>query len=111
MLQQHQDKVPENSSNSNTLQMELEPHPVAIENVGRSHTTSGDPITIDRGEGSHQASGGSTIGELQSYNLGRDRPRRTNVKPPSRLGYEDMVAFALLISEDDPTTFQGAITS
>ncbi|KAK4438766.1 hypothetical protein Salat_0211200, partial [Sesamum alatum] len=90
MLQQHQDKVPENSSNSDTLQMELEPHPVAIENVRRSHPTSGNPIAIERGEGSQQASGGSTTGELQSYNLARDRPRHTNVKPPSRLGYEDM---------------------
>ncbi|KAK4400677.1 Retrovirus-related Pol polyprotein from transposon TNT 1-94 [Sesamum angolense] len=47
----------------------------------------------------------------EAYNLARDRQRRTNVKPPSRLGYEDMVSFALLVSGDEPTTFHGAITS
>ncbi|KAL0413654.1 UNVERIFIED_CONTAM: Retrovirus-related Pol polyprotein from transposon RE1 [Sesamum radiatum] len=31
MLQQHQDKMPKNSFSSDTLQMELEPHPVATE--------------------------------------------------------------------------------
>ncbi|KAL0378427.1 UNVERIFIED_CONTAM: Retrovirus-related Pol polyprotein from transposon TNT 1-94 [Sesamum radiatum] len=45
------------------------------------------------------------------YNLARDRQRRINVKPPSRLGYEDMVFFALLVSGDEPTTFHEAITS
>ncbi|KAK4422180.1 hypothetical protein Salat_1800300 [Sesamum alatum] len=71
---QHRDKMPENSSSSDTLQMELEPHPVATESGGSSHPTSG----------------GSTIDELQTYNLDRDRPRCTNVKPTNRLGYEDM---------------------
>ncbi|KAL0389042.1 UNVERIFIED_CONTAM: Retrovirus-related Pol polyprotein from transposon TNT 1-94 [Sesamum calycinum] len=53
----------------------------------------------------------SATNELQAYNLARDRQRRTNVKPPSKLGYEDMVSFALLVSDDEPTTFYGAITS
>ncbi|KAL0381218.1 UNVERIFIED_CONTAM: hypothetical protein Sangu_0186100 [Sesamum angustifolium] len=75
--------------------MELELHPVATENHGSSHPTSG----------------GSTTNERQAYNLARDRQRRTNVKPPSRLGSEDMVSFAFLISGDEPTTFHGAIIS
>ncbi|KAK4388608.1 Retrovirus-related Pol polyprotein from transposon TNT 1-94 [Sesamum angolense] len=82
----------------------VEPHPVATENRGRSHPTSGDPVAIESG-------GSSTTNELQAYNLARDRQRRTNVKPPSRLGYEDMVSFAHLVSGNEPTTFHGAITS
>ncbi|KAL0297634.1 UNVERIFIED_CONTAM: Retrovirus-related Pol polyprotein from transposon TNT 1-94 [Sesamum radiatum] len=104
MLWQHQNEMSKIGSSSYTLQMELEPHPVAIENYGRSHPTSSDPIATDSG-------GSSITNELQSYNLARDRQRRTNVKPPSRLGYEDMVSFALLVSGDEPTTFHGAITS
>ncbi|KAL0371815.1 UNVERIFIED_CONTAM: hypothetical protein Scaly_0863100 [Sesamum calycinum] len=104
MLQQHQNEMSKTSSSSYTLQMELEPHPVAIENHGRSHPTSSDPVATESG-------GSSTTNELQSYNLARDRQRRTNVKPPSRLGNEDMVSFALLVSGDEPTTFHGAITS
>ncbi|KAL0318215.1 UNVERIFIED_CONTAM: Retrovirus-related Pol polyprotein from transposon TNT 1-94 [Sesamum calycinum] len=84
--------------------MELEPYPVAIENYGRSHPTSGDLVVIE-------SSGSSTTNELQTSNLARDRQRRTNVKLPSRLGYEDMVSFVLLVSGDEPTTFHGAITS
>ncbi|KAK4411836.1 Retrovirus-related Pol polyprotein from transposon TNT 1-94 [Sesamum angolense] len=78
MLQQCQNEMSKIGSSSDTLQMELEPHPVATENC---------------------------------YNLARDRQRRTNVKLPSRLGYEDTVSFALLVSGDEPTTFYGAITS
>ncbi|KAK4414014.1 hypothetical protein Salat_2814200 [Sesamum alatum] len=63
------------------------------ESIGRPHPTSGDPIAIESGGGSHQSSGGSTTDKMQSYNLARDRLRRTNVNPPSRLCYEDMVAF------------------
>ena len=95
MLQQNQDKVPGNSSSSDAVQMDLEQHPVVPERV-----ESSNPIPV-----------GSTSGDLQNYNLARDRQRRTNVKPPSRLGFEDMVSFALLISSDDPVTFHGAITS
>ncbi|KAL0321707.1 UNVERIFIED_CONTAM: Retrovirus-related Pol polyprotein from transposon TNT 1-94 [Sesamum calycinum] len=91
MLQQYQNEVPKVCSSSNTLQMELEPHPVATENRGRSHLTSGDPVTTE-------SNGSSTTNELQAYNLARDRQRRTNVKPPSRLGYKDMVSFALQCS-------------
>ncbi|KAK4386032.1 Retrovirus-related Pol polyprotein from transposon TNT 1-94 [Sesamum angolense] len=84
--------------------MELEQHPLAIEKCGRSHPTSGDPVAIEIG-------GSSTTNELQPYNLARDRQRCTNVKPPIRLGYEDMVSFVLLVTGDEPTTFHGAITS
>jgi len=48
---------------------------------------------------------------LQDYNLARDRERRTNVKAPTRLGFDDMVSFALNITSEDPTSFQGDITS
>ncbi|KAL0423499.1 UNVERIFIED_CONTAM: hypothetical protein Sradi_0884700 [Sesamum radiatum] len=57
MLQQHQDKMPKIGSYSNTLQMELELHPVATKNRGSSHPTSG----------------GSTTNEQQAYNLARDK--------------------------------------
>ncbi|KAL0393370.1 UNVERIFIED_CONTAM: hypothetical protein Sradi_2559800 [Sesamum radiatum] len=80
-------------------------------NHGSTHPTSGDPLAIESGGSSHLTSGGSTANELQAYNLARDRQRRTNVKPPGKLGYEDMVSFALLNSGDEPTTFHGAITS
>ncbi|KAL0363822.1 UNVERIFIED_CONTAM: Retrovirus-related Pol polyprotein from transposon TNT 1-94 [Sesamum angustifolium] len=84
--------------------MELEPHTIATENRGRSHPTSSDPLGTESG-------GSSTTNELQAYNLARDRQRCTNVKPPSRLGYEGMISFALLVSGDEPTTFHRAITS
>ena len=32
------------------------------------------------------------------------------MRAPKRFGYEDQVSFALLISTDDPTNFQEAIT-
>ncbi|KAL0312809.1 UNVERIFIED_CONTAM: hypothetical protein Sradi_5680200 [Sesamum radiatum] len=66
-----------------------------LESSGSSHPISSDPTT----------------NELQAYNLARNRQRRTNIKPSSRLGYEDMVAFVYLISGYKPTTFHGAITS
>ncbi|KAL0327774.1 UNVERIFIED_CONTAM: hypothetical protein Sangu_1855400 [Sesamum angustifolium] len=102
ILQQHQNEMSKVGSNSDTLQMELEPHPVATENYGRSHRTSSDPVAAESG-------GSSTTNELQAYNLARDRQRRTNVKPP--VGYERHGLFVLLVSGDEPTTFHGAITS
>ncbi|KAL0387501.1 UNVERIFIED_CONTAM: Retrovirus-related Pol polyprotein from transposon TNT 1-94 [Sesamum radiatum] len=47
MLQQHQNEMSKVGSSSDTLQMVLEPHPVAIENRGRSHRTSSDPIAAE----------------------------------------------------------------
>jgi len=87
MLQQNQEKV----------QMELEHIPAAT--------------TLERIESSNPTSGGSSKVDLQDYNLARDRERRTNVKAPTRLGFEDMVSFALNITSEDPTSFQEAITS
>ncbi|KAK4397553.1 Retrovirus-related Pol polyprotein from transposon TNT 1-94 [Sesamum angolense] len=94
MLQQHQNVMSKVGSSSDTLQMELEPHPVTTQNYGRSHRTSSDPVAAE-------SDGSSTTNELHAYNLARDRQRRTNVKPQSRLGYEDMVSFALLVSGDE----------
>ncbi|KAE8661582.1 putative ribonuclease H protein [Hibiscus syriacus] len=45
------------------------------------------------------------------YSLARDRVRRTNIKPPDRLGFKDLVSFALNVSSDDPVIFHDAITS
>ncbi|KAE8672931.1 hypothetical protein F3Y22_tig00111833pilonHSYRG00028 [Hibiscus syriacus] len=45
------------------------------------------------------------------YSLARDRVKRTNIKPPNRLGFEDLVSFALTVSSDDPVTFHDAVTS
>ncbi|KAK4402905.1 hypothetical protein Sango_1031200 [Sesamum angolense] len=68
-------------------------------------------VAIESDGSSHPTSSGSTTNELQAYNLAKDKHRCTNVKPPSRLGYEDIVSFALLISGDEQITFHGAITS
>jgi len=67
--------------------------------------------TLERIESSNPASDDSSTVHLQDYNLAKDRERRTNVKAPTRLGFEDMVSFALNITSEDPTSFQGAITS
>ncbi|KAK4394695.1 Retrovirus-related Pol polyprotein from transposon TNT 1-94 [Sesamum angolense] len=45
-------------------EMELEPHPIATENHGSTHPTSGDPVAIESGGNSHLTSGGSTTNEL-----------------------------------------------
>jgi len=87
MLQQNQEKV----------QMKLEHIPAAA--------------TLDIIESSNLASDDYSTVHLYDYNLARDRERRTNVKAPTRLGFEDMVSFALNITSEDPTNFQGAITS
>jgi len=67
--------------------------------------------TLERIESSNSASDDSSTIHLQDYNLARDRERHTNVKAPTRLGFEDMVSFAINITSEDPTSFQGAITS
>ncbi|KAE8663181.1 Germin-like protein subfamily 1 member 17 [Hibiscus syriacus] len=58
---------------------------------------------------------GKVIEELwtghDDYSLARDRVRRTNIKPPSILGFEDLVSFALTVSSDDPVTFHDTVTS
>src|ERR1044072_1649961 len=49
-------------------------------------------------------------GGVQVYNLVRDRvPRK--VQPPVRYGFEELVAYALLTSSGDPSTFREALKS
>jgi len=67
--------------------------------------------TLERTKSSNPTSDGSSTVDLQDYNLARDKERRTNIKAPTRLGFEDMVSFALNITSEDSTGFQGAITS
>ncbi|KAL0323638.1 UNVERIFIED_CONTAM: hypothetical protein Sangu_1983100 [Sesamum angustifolium] len=57
MLQQHQNEMPKIGSSSDALQVELELHPVATGNRGRSHPTFGDPVATKSG-------GSSTTNEL-----------------------------------------------
>jgi len=67
--------------------------------------------TLERIESSNPASDDYNTVHLQDYNLAKDRKRRTNVKAPTRLGFEDIISFALNIISEDPNNFQGAITS
>ncbi|KAE8680998.1 hypothetical protein F3Y22_tig00111356pilonHSYRG00195 [Hibiscus syriacus] len=66
---------------------------------------------VEKIETSQQTSGGSSTDDLQDYSLARDRVRRMNIKPPNRLGFEDLVSFALTVSSDDPVTFHDTVTS
>ncbi|KAE8657094.1 hypothetical protein F3Y22_tig00116997pilonHSYRG00993 [Hibiscus syriacus] len=70
-----------------------------------------EQFPFEKPETSQPTSGGSTTDDLQDYSLARDRVRRTNIKPPSILCFEDLVSFALIVSSDDPVTFHDAITS
>ncbi|KAE8719673.1 hypothetical protein F3Y22_tig00109926pilonHSYRG00011 [Hibiscus syriacus] len=70
-----------------------------------------EQFPVEKPETSQPTSGGSTTDDLQDYSLARDRVRRTNIKPPNRLGFEDLVSFALIVSSDDPVTFHDAVTS
>ncbi|KAE8715770.1 hypothetical protein F3Y22_tig00110160pilonHSYRG00432 [Hibiscus syriacus] len=70
-----------------------------------------EQFPVEKPETSQPTSDGSTMDDLQDYSLARDRVRRTNIKPQSRLGFEDLVSFALIVSSDDPVTFHDAVTS
>ncbi|KAE8692022.1 hypothetical protein F3Y22_tig00110863pilonHSYRG00024 [Hibiscus syriacus] len=70
-----------------------------------------EQFPVEKPEMYQPTSGGSTTDDLQDYSLARDRVRRTNIKPPSRLGFEDLVSFALIVSSDDPVTFHDVVTS
>ena len=59
-------------------------------------------------ENTSQGSETSTSGIEQHHSIVTDRPRRT-IRPPTRYGFEDMISYALVISNDDPTTFQEAV--
>lgn len=54
---------------------------------------------------SHENEGG----DLTNYQLGRDRERRT-IKPPTRFGYADLIAYALTVSHEsgneEPSTYR-----
>ena len=52
----------------------------------------------------------STLGIEQHHSIATDRPRCT-IRPPIRYGFEDMVSYVLVISSEDPTTFQEAVNS
>ncbi|KAE8654353.1 L-type lectin-domain containing receptor kinase IX.1 [Hibiscus syriacus] len=47
-------------------------------------------------------SGGSATDDLQDYSLAKDRVRRTNIKPPNRLGFEDLVSVELIDRQNRP---------
>ncbi|KAE8686551.1 cytochrome P450 71A9-like [Hibiscus syriacus] len=70
-----------------------------------------EQFPVEKPETSQPTSGGSTTDDLQDYSLARDRVRRTNIKPPNRLGFEDLISFALIVNSDDPVTFHDAVTS
>ncbi|KAE8707081.1 hypothetical protein F3Y22_tig00110387pilonHSYRG00804 [Hibiscus syriacus] len=70
-----------------------------------------EQFPFEKPETSQPTSGGSTTDDLQDYSLARDRVRRTNIKPPNILGFEDLVSFAHIVSSDDPVTFHDAVAS
>ncbi|KAE8721388.1 hypothetical protein F3Y22_tig00016106pilonHSYRG00031 [Hibiscus syriacus] len=70
-----------------------------------------EKFPVEKIETSQPTSGGSATDDLHDYILARDRVRRMNIKPPNRLGFEDLVSFALTVSSDDPITFHDAVTS
>ena len=49
-----------------------------------------------------------TLGIEHNHSIATDRPRRT-IRPPTRYSFEDMVSYALIISNGDPTTFQDVV--
>ncbi|KAE8673575.1 hypothetical protein F3Y22_tig00111779pilonHSYRG00138 [Hibiscus syriacus] len=70
-----------------------------------------EQFPVEKTETSQPTSGGSATYDLQDYSLAKDRVRRTNIKPPNRLDFEDLVSFALIVSSDDPITFHDVVTS
>jgi hypothetical protein len=61
-------------------------------------------------ENTSQGTETSTLRIEQHHSIATDRPRHT-IRPPIGYGFEDMVSYALLISSEDPTTFQEAVNS
>ena len=55
-----------------------------------------------------QNAGKSSSKYQQHHNIAIDRHKRT-IKPPTRYGFKDLVSYALITSNGDPTTFQEAI--
>ena len=88
--QEEQKQVPENcSTNENVVQVELEEY--------------------DREKDTHHAES-SNSDDQQYRSIATDRPRR-NIRPPTKYGFEDLVSYALITSNGDPTTFQEAVQS
>jgi hypothetical protein len=58
-------------------------------------------------ENTSQGTEASASGVKEHHIITTNRPRRT-IKPPTRYSFEDMVSFALVINNGDPTTFQKA---
>ncbi|CAA0838500.1 Unknown protein [Striga hermonthica] len=82
------------------VQVELEHVPVVLD---KGESSSSVPDDVD-----HNVSGPTNVPE--SYKLARVRVRCTNIQAPVRFGYEDMVAFALMITSVDPCTFQEVVS-
>ncbi|KAE8686874.1 cytochrome P450 71A9-like [Hibiscus syriacus] len=70
-----------------------------------------EQFLVEETETSQPTFGSSATDDLQDYSLTRDRVRQTNIKPLNRLGFEDLVSFALTVSSDDPVTFHDVVTS
>ena len=54
--------------------------------------------------------GKSSSEDQQHHSIAINRHRRT-IRPPTGYGFEDLVSYALITSNGDPTTFQEAIHS
>jgi hypothetical protein len=61
-------------------------------------------------DNTYQGTETSTSGIEQHHSIATDSPRHT-IRPPIRYGFEDIVSYALIISSEDPTTFQEAVNS
>ena len=48
--------------------------------------------------------------DQQPYSIATSRDKRS-IKPPTKYGFEDLVAYALITSSGDPTNFQEAVHS
>jgi hypothetical protein len=85
-------QVPKSSSSSSDKQMVQ----VELETPVQENTSQGTET--------------STLRIEQHHSIATDRPRRT-IRPPIRYDFEDMVSYALVISNEDPTTFQETVNS
>jgi hypothetical protein len=61
-------------------------------------------------ENTSQGIGASTSGVKDYHTIATNRTRCT-IKPPTRYDFEDMISYALVINNKDPTTFQKAVNS
>ena len=69
---------------------------VEVENPVQENTSQGTEVFTSRVK--------------EYHTIATDKPRRT-IRPPTRYSFEDIVSYALVISNKDPTTFQEAINS